>query len=138
MARLFGVILDDNKRIEYELTHIYGIGWSRSKEILKRLNIDTHKKVKDFTEEELKKLTNAVDKNLKVEGNLREDIVDNIKRLREIGSYKGTRHLKGLPARGQRTRSNARTKRGKRRTVGAFKKEAWAKLEQGNVKSKKS
>lgn len=138
MARLFGVILEDEQRIEYALTHIYGIGWSRSKEILKRLNINTHKKVKDFTEEELKRLTNAIDKSLKVEGNLREEIVDSIKRLREIGSYKGIRHLKGLPVRGQRTRSNARTKRGKRRTVGAFKKEAWAKLEQSSVKSKKS
>lgn len=138
MARLFGVILEDKQRIEYALTHIYGIGWSRSKEILKRLNIDTHKKVKDFTEEELKKLTNTIDKSFKIEGNLREEIVENVKRLREVGSYRGTRHLKGLPVRGQRTRSNARMKRGKRRTVGALKKEEWAKLDQGGVKNKKS
>ena len=133
MTRLFGVMLPDQKRIEYALTLIYGIGWSHSGRILSQLKIDVHKKVKDLSEEELKKINAYIDKNYAIEGELRETIAGDIKRLKEIGCYRGIRHMKNLPVRGQRTRSNARTKRGKRKTVGALKKEDWAKLEQNKA-----
>lgn len=122
--------MPDNKRIDYALTLLYGIGWSSSLKILKQTNIAREKKVSELTEDELKKITALIEKNYKVEGDLREAVTEDIKRLKEIGSYRGLRHIKGLPVRGQRTRSNARTKRGKRRTVGALRKEAWAKIEQ--------
>lgn len=130
MIRLFGVVLPDEKKIDFALTLIYGIGWARANEILKRTNIDKNKKVKELTESEIKKITEFIEKNYKVEGDLREEISENIKRLKEISCYRGIRHIKNLPVRGQRTRSNARTKRGKRKTVGALRKEVWAKLEQ--------
>jgi len=130
MARLLGITLPDEKRIEYALTLLYGIGWTSSGKILDQVGIDKHKRVKDINEDELKKITAVIEKNYKVEGDLKEQINENIKRLREINSYRGGRHLKGLPVRGQRTRSNARTKRGKRKTVGALRKEVWAKMEQ--------
>ena len=133
--RILGVTLPDDKRIEFGLTLIYGIGWTRAKNILKAVNIDGNKKIGQLSEEELRKLTDFIEKNYKVEGELREEINENIKRLKEINSYRGLRHIKGLPVRGQRTRSNARTKRGKRKTVGALKKEAWAKLEQSKSKT---
>ncbi len=135
MARLMGVVLPDDKRIEYALTLFYGIGWHVSKKILEQTGIDTHKRVKDITEDEMKKIGGFIEKNYKVEGDLREEINENIKRLREIGSYVGVRHMRGLPVHGQRTKSNARTKRGKRKTVGALKKEVWAKMEQGGAKA---
>lgn len=130
MQRLMGIILPDEKRIDYALTLIHGIGWSRSREVLKETAISADTRVKDLTEDQVKALTNFIDKRIKVEGDLREERSENIKRLREIGSYRGMRHGMGLPSRGQRTRSNARTKRGKRRTVGALTKEAWAKVDQ--------
>jgi len=134
MVRIFGISLPDNKRVEYGLTLIYGIGWSRVKEILKATNIDPNKKIGSLSEEELRKINDFIEKNYHVEGDLKEEIMENIKRLKEIGSYRGIRHIRGLPVRGQRTRSNARTKRGKRKTVGALKKEVWAKLEQEKQK----
>lgn len=130
MVRLLGLTLPDDKRIEYALTLLYGIGWTSSKKILEQAGVDTHKRVKEVSEDELKKITAIIEKNYKVEGDLKEQLNDNLKRLREIGSYRGTRHARGLPVRGQRTRSNARTKRGKRKTVGALRKEVWAKIEQ--------
>lgn len=135
MQRLKGAVLPDNKRIDYALTLIYGIGWTRSENILKLTKIDASTRVKDITEDQLKKLITIIDDKYKVEGPLREERSENIKRLREIGSYRGMRHALGLPSRGQRTRSNARTKRGKRRTVGALSKEAWAKTETKTDKS---
>ncbi|MCX7996353.1 MAG: 30S ribosomal protein S13 [Patescibacteria group bacterium] len=129
MARILGVVLPDDKRVEYALTLIFGIGWARSKEILKKSNIDSSVRMKDLSEEQLKTLISNVE-TFKVEGDLREEINENIKRLREIGSYRGMRHAMGLPTRGQRTKSNARTRKGKKKTVGALTKEAWAKLEQ--------
>lgn len=135
MVRLMGVILPDDKRIEYALTLLYGIGWNNAKKILSQLNIDPHRKVKELSEDEFKKITAVIEKNYKVEGNLKEEISENIRRLKEIGSYRGLRHIKGLPVRGQRTRSNARTKRGKRKTVGALRKEVWAKLEQSKTQA---
>lgn len=130
MARLLGVVLPDKSRIEYALTLIYGIGWNISEKVLVQAGVDKNKKVQALTEDDLKKITAVIEKNYKVEGDLREDINDSIKRLREIACYRGVRHTRGLPVRGQRTRSNARTKRGKRKTVGALKKEVWAKMEQ--------
>lgn len=134
MVRLLGIVLPDSKNIDYALTLLYGLGWSASHKILAQIGVERTKKVKSLTEEEIKKLTSFIEKNYKVEGDLRELLAENYKRLREIGSYRGMRNLKGLPVRGQRTRSNARTKRGKRKTVGALRKEAWAKMEQGQPK----
>jgi small subunit ribosomal protein S13 len=133
MARLLGITLPDDKRIDYALTLLYGIGWKNVKKVLENSKIDAHKRVKEISEDEFKRINEVIEKSIKVEGELREEINENIKRLREIGSYRGFRHVKGLPARGQRTKSNARTKRGKRKTVGALRKEAWAKLESGKT-----
>ena len=133
MARLMGITLPDDKRIDYSLTILYGIGWGNVGQVLTQANVAPSKRVKELTEEQLKKITEVVEKNFKVEGDLREVLTENIKRLKEIGSYRGSRHMKGLPSRGQRTKSNARTKRGKRKTVGALRKEAWAKLESGKT-----
>lgn len=129
MARFFGLVLPDTARIDYGLTLLKGIGWTTSKKALEVANVKASKRVKELTEEEVKKISVAIEKNQKVEGDLREEITENIKRLREIGSYRGSRHAHNLPVRGQRTKSNARTKRGKRKTVGALKKEDQMKLE---------
>ena len=135
MARLFGVILPDNKDIGYALTLIYGIGFSRAKKILGLANIEKNIKVNQLKEDDLKRIMKVIDKEYRVEGELKEDLSSNIKTLKDIGSYRGFRHLRSLPVKGQRTRSNARTKRGKRKTVGALKKEVWSKLEQGASKT---
>jgi len=137
MARILGVNLPDNKRIDYALTLIYGVGWTSSKRILGEAKIEVNKKVSQLNEDDFKRIIVILEKGHKVEGDLREEINDNIKRLREIGSYRGIRHIRGLPVRGQRTRSNARTKRGKRKTVGALKKEVWAKMEQAKTQTDK-
>lgn len=136
MARLLGVILPDNKRIEYALTMLYGIGWANVKKILSQASVNANTKVGKLTEDEVKKITAIIEKDFKVEGDLRQEHTESLKRLREIGTYRGLRHLRSLPVRGQRTRSNARTKRGKRKTVGALKKEVWAKMEQGGAAQK--
>jgi len=138
MPRILGVVLPDEKKIDYALTLIYGIGWSSANRLLTQLNIDRNKKVKQLTEEELKKIADHIEKNYKVEGELKELVNENIKRLKEIGCYRGIRHIKNLPVRGQRTRSNARTKRGRRKTVGALKKEVWSKIEQQKAQVKKT
>lgn len=126
MARIAGVDLPDQKRADIGLTVIYGIGRTNIKEILQKAGVDGSKRIKDLTEEEVNKIQKAIE-GVKVEGDLRREIEENIKRLRDIGSYRGVRHTRGLPARGQRTRSNARTKRGKRKTVGTVRKEVVAK-----------
>ncbi|MBI2049748.1 30S ribosomal protein S13 [Candidatus Roizmanbacteria bacterium] len=136
--RILGLNLPDDKRVDYALTIFYGIGWKTADKLLKQAAVNADKRVKDLSEEEVKKIISAIEKNYRVEGDLREEVNDNIKRLREIGAYRGLRHLKGLPVRGQRTRSNARTKRGKRKTVGALKKEEWAKVEQGRPAKEES
>lgn len=136
MVRLLGIQLPDDKRIEYALTLLYGIGWSNSGKILRQIQVDKNKKVGQLKEEELRKIIEVIEKNYKIEGDLREELTGNIQRLKEIGSYRGIRHVRNLPVRGQRTRSNARTKRGKRKTVGALRKEVWAKLEQGKTGAK--
>ena len=122
MARIAGVDLPENKRLEIGLTYIFGIGPSNVKQVLKDAVVDPGKRIKDLTEDEVGKLQKAVEK-FKVEGDLHQEISQNIKRLEDIGSYRGSRHRKNLPSRGQRTRSNARTKRGKRKTIGAMKRE---------------
>jgi small subunit ribosomal protein S13 len=126
--RLASVTIPDNKRVDIALTYIYGIGRSNVSPILKNSQVDGAKKAKDLTEDEIKKLTKILEK-YKIEGDLRAEIAANVRRLKESGAYRGIRHSKGLPSRGQRTRSNARTKRGKRVTIGAIKKEVAAKME---------
>lgn len=126
MARIAGVDLPENKRVDIGLTYIFGIGRSNVVKVIKDAGVDGAKRIKDLTEEEINKLQREVEQ-FKVEGDLRQEIEQNIKRLEETGSYRGLRHRKGLPVRGQRTRSNARTKRGKRKTVGTVRKEAVAK-----------
>ncbi|MCC7203261.1 MAG: 30S ribosomal protein S13 [Nitrospirae bacterium] len=123
MARIEGVDLPGVKRVEVGLTYIYGIGRNASRRILAAANVDLNKKVKDLTEEEVVKIRDEIDKNFTVEGDLRRKIAMNIKRLIDIGSYRGTRHRRALPLRGQRTRTNARTRKGPRRTIGTKKKE---------------
>lgn len=122
MARIAGVDLPENKRLDIGLTYIFGIGRSNVIDVIKGAGIDGTKRVKDLTEEEINKIQKAIDQ-FKVEGDLRQEIEQHIKKLEETGSYRGSRHKKGLPVRGQRTRSNARTRRGKRKTVGAVRKE---------------
>lgn len=136
MVRIVGVNLPDDKRIAYALTLIYGIGFANGKEILDEAGIEAHNKVKNLSEEDLKKIQVIIEKLYKVEGDLKEEIRENIKRLKSIGAYRGSRHMHSLPARGQRTKSNARTKRGKRKTVGALKKEDAAKTAQQNTAKK--
>jgi len=131
--RIVGINIPDEKRVDISLTYIYGIGRMNVKNVLNEAKIDPAKRVKDITEEEFGRIQKALD-TIKVEGDLRAEINGNIKRLREVGSYRGLRHARGLPARGQRTRSNARTKRGKRVTIGAIKKEVVAKMEAAAAK----
>lgn len=134
MARIAGVDLPDYKRIDIALTNIYGIGRSNVKGLIAKANIDAAKRVVKLTDEEIGKLQRLIDREYKAEGDLRGEISENIKRLKEIGSYRGLRHKQNLPVRGQRTRSNARTKRGKRQTVGALRKETRAKLKKTTAK----
>jgi len=133
MARIAGIDLPENKRVDIGLTYIFGIGRSNVISIIKESGVDGGKRVKDLTEEEVGNLQKAVEK-VEVEGDLQREVQQNIKRLEEIGSFRGSRHRKGLPARGQRTRSNGRTKRGKRKTIGAMKKEVAAKMTGGGNK----
>ncbi len=125
--RVAGINIPDTKRVDIALTYIYGIGRSNVENVLAEAGVDPAKRAKDLSEEELGKLQKALDK-VKIEGDLRAEIQINIKRLKEIGSYRGMRHARNLPVRGQRTRSNARTKRGKRVTIGAIKKEMAEKM----------
>lgn len=120
--RVAGITLPDNKRVDISLTYLYGVGRSNVYEILKKAEVDPAKRMKDISEEEANRLLRILDE-YKVEGELRADLVADIKRLKEISSFRGVRHAHNLPARGQRTRSNARTKRGKRMTIGAIKKD---------------
>jgi len=123
MTRISGVDIPNEKRLDIGLTYLYGIGRSNVAILLKEVAMDGARRVKTLTDEEVSKIAKAIDKGFVVEGDLRQNISSNIKRLKEIGSYRGTRHSKNLPGRGQRTKSNARTKRGKRATVGAQKKD---------------
>ena len=122
MARIAGVDLPNNKRVEIGLTYICGIGLTTSKKILADTGIDPDVRVKDLTEEDISKLREYIDQNLEVEGDRRRTVALDIKRLIEIGSYRGLRHRKGLPVRGQRSKTNARTRKGPKRTVANKKK----------------
>jgi len=124
MARIAGVDLPKNKRIEIGLTYIYGIGLTSAQSILKEAGVNVDTRVKDLTEDEINRIKEIIDKKHKVEGELRSDITSSIKRLMDIGSYRGLRHRRGLPVRGQRTKTNARTRKGPKKTVGAKRKKA--------------
>jgi small subunit ribosomal protein S13 len=122
LARISGVDIPREKRLEISLTYIFGIGRTRSKEICNSVGISPNTRVRDLTDEEVAQLRTYVDQNLKVEGDLRREVAANIKRKVEIGSYEGLRHRRGLPVRGQRTRTNARTRKGPKKTVAGRKK----------------
>lgn len=122
MARLVGVDLPRDKRIEVGLTYIYGIGLTTSKKILADTGVDPDIRVKDLSEEDIAKLRDYIQENLKVEGDLHREVSQNVKRLMEIGCYRGLRHRRGLPVRGQRTHTNARTRKGPRKQIGGKKK----------------
>ncbi|MDB5085264.1 MAG: ribosomal protein [Bacilli bacterium] len=122
MARIAGVDLPRDKRVEIGLTYIFGVGRPTSNEILSSTGINADTRIRELTEDEVSKLRDYIDKNIKVEGDLRREVALNIKRLVEIGSFRGVRHRRGLPVRGQRTKTNARTRKGPRRTVAGKKK----------------
>ena len=122
MARLFGVDLPREKRIEIGLTYIYGIGNTTAKKIIAETGVNPDIRVKDISEDDLQKIREYIDKNLTVEGDLHREVSQNIKRLMDIGCYRGIRHRKGLPVRGQRSKTNARTRKGPKRTVANKKK----------------
>ena len=126
--RIVGVTIPDEKRVDIALSYIYGIGRKNVIDVLKKAEVSAEKRAKTLTEDEVKRLTKVLEA-YKIEGDLKAEIAGNVRRLRDIGSYRGMRHAHGLPVRGQRTRSNARTKRGKRMTIGAIKKEVMAKME---------
>jgi len=119
MARIAGVDLPQKKRMEYALTYIYGIGLTTSREILKRTGIDFDKRVHELSDAEAAKIRNDIQENVTVEGDLRKQVTLNIKALMDLGNYRGLRHRRGLPVRGQKTKTNARTRKGKRKTVGS-------------------
>ncbi len=127
MPRILGVDIPRDKKTFISLTYLYGVGRSNSMEILEKAKVDPHKRAKDLTEAELSAITNILQREIKLEGDLRRDIHQNIKRLMDIRTYRGLRHLKGLPARGQRTHTNARTRKGKRKTMGGLTKKPVAK-----------
>ena len=122
MARISGVDIPREKRLEIALTYIFGIGRARAQEICRRTGVDTSTRVRDLTDEEVSRLRNDIDTNLKVEGDLRRDVAQDIKRKIEIGCYQGVRHRRGLPVHGQRTHTNARTRKGPKKTVAGKKK----------------
>jgi small subunit ribosomal protein S13 len=122
MARIAGIDIPREKRVEIALTYIYGVGLSSSQKILKQTSINPDTRVRDLTEDQVNRLREVIDRTFKVEGDLRREVALNIKRLIEIGSYRGMRHRRNLPVRGQRTKTNARQRRGPKKTVGARKK----------------
>ena len=122
MARIAGVDIPRDKRVEISLTYIFGIGLTTSKKVLAAVSVSPDTRVKDLTDEEVNRLREFIDRNFRVEGDLRREVALNIKRLQEIGCYRGIRHRRKLPLRGQRTRTNARTLRGAKKTVGARRK----------------
>lgn len=126
-TRISGVELQDNWKIDYALTKIKGIGWSLSGEVLNALKIENTKRVSELTTKEVSKIASKMEE-YPIEGDLTRQVRENLQRLKQTGTYRGVRHTRALPVRGQRTKTNARTKRGKRKTVGAFKKEALVKM----------
>ena len=123
--RIVGINIPDNKKIEYALPYIYGIGLTSSRKILKIVKIDPNKRAKDLDPQEINRIKEVVEKNYKIEGDLRREIMTNVKRLKELVAYRGIRHIRGLPVRGQRTKTNSRTRRGNmRKTMGSGRKPA--------------
>ncbi len=122
MARIAGVDLPRDKRVEVALTYIYGMGSKRAQGTLQRAQIDPHTRIRDLTDDEINRLREYIDKNFKVEGDLRREVAMNVKRLIEIGCYRGIRHRRGMPLRGQSTKNNARTRKGPKKTVGVRRK----------------
>lgn len=135
MTRIAGIDLQENWKVDFALTKLKGLGWTLSKKVMKDAGIDTKKRVSDLTSDEVSKISTELEK-YKIEGDLIREVRENVQRLQVIGSYRGGRHVRSLPVRGQRTRTNARTKRGKRKTIGAFKKEALSKMSASGTKSK--
>lgn len=136
MARIAGIDIPKEKRVEIGLTYIYGVGRSLASRILKEVNIDPNIRIKDLTDEQVSKINSYIMREFKVEGESRRDITANIKRLMDIGSYRGLRHRRNLPVRGQRTHTNARTRKGPRKTVGVTRKAATTKM--GGPKAEES
>jgi small subunit ribosomal protein S13 len=124
MARILGIDLPRDKRVEAALPYVFGIGPFRARKILKDLNIDGNRRAKDLTDDEVAKITAYIQKNYVVEGDLRREVQQTIRQHMDMGSYRGLRHRKGLPVRGQRTRTNSRTRKGRKQTVGGMKKKA--------------
>lgn len=123
--RIAGVNIPDNKKIEYALPYIYGIGLSSARKLVRQAQVDSGKRAKDLTAQEVNRLRDIIEKSYKIEGDLRREIMANIKRLRELSTYRGSRHIRGLPVRGQRTKTNSRTRRGNvRKTMGSGRKPA--------------
>ena len=122
MPRIFGVDIPREKRTEIALTYLYGVGKSNTKKILAEAQVDPNKRAKDLTEKEISNITAVIQKTTKVEGDLRREVQQNIKRLMDVRCYRGSRHLKGLPVRGQRTHTNSRTRKGPRKTIGGLSK----------------
>ena len=133
MARIAGVDIPNNKRVEIALTYIYGIGRKSANDILAKTGVNPDTRAKDLTEEEVAKLRDEIENSYTVEGDLRRDVAMNIKRMVEINCYRGIRHRKGLPCRGQRTRTNARTRKGKKITVGAIRDKTQRKIEKSGA-----
>jgi len=129
MARIVGVDIPDNRKVWFGLTKIFGIGHVNVNMLLEKSGVDGEKRVKELTDKDIASIQKALEEGFNVEGDLRREIQDSIKRIKTTGSYRGMRHIQGLPSRGQRTRSNARTKRGKRKTVGAMRKDVLQKME---------
>ena len=137
MPRIAGVNIPENKRIVIALTYIYGIGNALSKKILAELEVDENKKASDLTQKEVGDLKDYIEKNYKIEGDLRRQVMINVKRLKDIGAWRGLRHAKGLPVRGQRTRTNARTRKGPRKTVGVIRQKMERTVKESGTAEKK-
>lgn len=137
MSRIAGVDLQDNWKIDFALTKIRGLGWTLAKKVIKDADVDAKKRVSELSANDVSKISAELEK-YTIEGDLVRVVRGNIQRLQVIGSYRGLRHTRGLPVRGQRTRTNARTKRGKRKTVGAFKKEILSKMQSGKTEEEKA
>lgn len=131
MPRIVGVDIPKEKRIDVSIRYIYGIGPATAREVLEKTSIDPAKRAKDLTEEEIGKLSAVISRDYRIEGDLRREVTQNVKRLIGIGCYRGSRHKRGLPVRGQRTRTNARTRKGPRKTVGVVRKKTMAKPLEG-------
>lgn len=136
MSRIAGVDLQDNWKVDFALTKIKGIGWTLAKKVMRDVGVDSKKRVSDLTADEVAKISTELEK-YPIEGDLFRIVRGNIQRLQTIGSYRGMRHSRNLPVRGQRTRTNARTKRGKRKTVGAFKKEILSRMTTAKTEEEK-